>query len=204
MAQKRYDQAVDLLKKAWRVAPERTEVLNNLAEALVQQGSVAQGLEHYEKSLDLSPHQHDVRHRLALLYYQQGLGAQASDHWTIAVKYRPDLPAVLNSLAWLKATSPDPKLRDPALAVTLAQRACDLTQSQDPVMLDTLAAAYATAGKFDEAVQTAERALELAGAAEQPGFVSRIKNRLEAYKVGRPWQESAGPRPVGSRPDQGR
>ena len=115
--------------------------------------------------------------------------AQARDHWTTVIRYQPDEPAVLNSLSWLQATCRDPKVRDPAEAVALAQRACELTQSQDPAMLDTLAAAFAAAGRFDEAVQTAEQALKLAGAAKQQGLVGRIKNRLESYQAGRPWQE---------------
>ena len=189
ISQEKYDQAVAYLTKALLNDPEQTVILNNLAEALVLQGRVAQGLEHYEKSLGLSPYQYDTRHRLALLYYQQGLMAQARDHWITVIRYQPDEPAVLNSLSWLQATCRDPKVRDPAEAVALAQRACELTQSQDPAMLDTLAAAFAAAGRFDEAVQTAEQALKLAGAAKQQGLVGRIKNRLESYQAGRPWQE---------------
>ena len=189
ISQEKYDQAVAYLTKALRNDPEQTVILNNLAEALVLQGRVAQGLEHYEKSLELSPYQYDTRHRLALLYYQQGLAAQARDHWTTLMSYQPDEPDVLNSLAWLKATGEEPQLRDPQDAVRLAKRACELTGFEDAAHLDTLAAAYAAAGKFTEAVETAEKAIELAESAGRGALADRIRKRLEYYKAGEPWRE---------------
>ena len=126
-----------------------------------------------------------MRHRLALLYYRQGLSSQADKHWTTVIKYQPDQPAVLNCLAWLKAASKNPQLHDPQEAIRLAKRACELTQSQNPVMLDTLAAAYAATGRFDEAVETAEKALKLAQEANQQQLTERIEKRLELYKAGK-------------------
>ena len=61
------------------------------------------------------------------------------------------------AMAWLLATSPEASLRDGARAVELAQRAVRLTGGREPDALDTLAAAYAEAGRFAEAVETAEQ-----------------------------------------------
>ena len=189
IAQKKYDRAVSYLTKASQLNPEETVVLNNLAEALVGQGRVARGLEHYEKSLVLSPFQHDVRWRAALLYYQQGLMAKAVEHWTIAIKYEPDRPAILNGLAWIKATSADSELLDADEAVRLAGRACELTGFKEAAFLDTLGAALAAAGRFGEAVESGEKALELAESEGLQGLGDGIRKRVELYKVGKAYRE---------------
>ena len=68
----------------------------------------------------------------------------------------------LNNLAWVLATSPKAELRNGAEAVRLAERACELTHYGEPLFIGTLAAAYAEAGRFPEAVTTAEKAEQLA------------------------------------------
>ena len=70
----------------------------------------------------------------------------------------------LNNLAWLLAAHPSDALRNGAEAVRLAERACELSEHREPVMLGTLAAAYAEAGRFGDAVKTAEKARDLAAA----------------------------------------
>jgi hypothetical protein len=92
---------------------------------------------------------------------------------------------VASSLAWTYATDPDPKLRDGRKALQLAQFCVEQTQSQEPVYLDVLAAAYAETGQFRLALQTANQALRLAGPNQQSQFVSDVKMRIEQYKAGR-------------------
>ena len=115
--------------------------------------------------------------------------AKAVEHWTIAIKYEPDWPAILNALAWIKATSAVAELFDPDEAVRLAERACELTGFKDPAMLDTLGAALAAAGEFSEAVESAVKALELAEPAKWQDLGDKIRKRLESYKAGRGWRE---------------
>ena len=67
----------------------------------------------------------------------------------------------LNLLAWIRATAPDPSLRDADQAVRLADLACSLTGHRDPATLDTLAAAYATSERFDDALATLAKMLSL-------------------------------------------
>ena len=71
----------------------------------------------------------------------------------------PDSPRMLDELAWLLATYPDSKSRDGTEAVRLAKHACELTERKIPALLDTLAAAYAEAGDFPQAISAAEEAL---------------------------------------------
>ena len=68
--------------------------------------------------------------------------------------------------------------------MALAQRACGLSGDCAPGYLDTLAVAYAAAGRFDDAVGTAEKAIQLADSTAQTQLVSKIEVRLELYRAG--------------------
>ena len=76
-------------------------------------------------------------------------------------------------------------------AVSLAERACQLTGDRVAPYLDTLAAAYAAAGRFKDAVATAQKAIELASSAGQTQIVSEIETRLELYRAGRAYRAPA-------------
>ena len=90
---------------------------------------------------------------------------------------------------WSRATNEDPKLRYGAEAALLAEHASQLTGRKDSGLLDTLALAYAEAGKFPEAVTTAEEAVALAKAAKQQALVAAIHGRVELYRAGKPCRE---------------
>ena len=106
------------------------------------------------------------------------------------MRLEPDNLAALNSVAWILATHPDPKLRDANQAIEFAERAAELTRYQNAAVLDTLAAAYAAAGQFDRAVTTAQTALELASAAQNEQLANHIRKQLELYKQAKPVRNS--------------
>ena len=111
--------------------------------------------------------------------------ALRSLHRVVALSDR--MPAVLNDLAWLLATSGDPSLRDARQSVRFGRKAAALTDFLDPGVLDTLAAAHANAGSFELAVETAELA---ASRAERLGLDSRrMRARLALYRAGLPYRE---------------
>ena len=92
---------------------------------------------------------------------------------------------VLNNLAWQRAAHPDAAVRDAAAAVRLAETAATLSTYQNASVLDTLAAAYAEAGRFTEAVATGEKALILATQSASPEVVQSITKGLGYYRRGR-------------------
>jgi hypothetical protein len=98
------------------------------------------------------------------------------------VNRNPNSPVALNNLACLLATVGDPSLRDGAEAVRLAERARELTDSQNTSVLSTLAAAYAENGRFDEAVATAEKACVLAKAQGETQLLEGNQRMIELYK----------------------
>ena len=77
-------------------------------------------------------------------------------------------------------------MRNGREAVELAQRACKLTDDKQPQLLGTLAAAYAEAGRFPEAVATAEKAAALAEEGKQTELAARNKALAERYRSGQP------------------
>ncbi len=86
---------------------------------------------------------------------------EALPHYEAALALDPDSAIVLNNLAWVLAAAPEADLRDGARAVELAMKANQQTGYNDPVYLRTLAVAYAEVGRFDDAIDIAERALPL-------------------------------------------
>jgi hypothetical protein len=121
--------------------------------------------------------------RLAAAAQAEGRAADAIARYTEALRLEPDLAVALNNLAWIRAAHPEAKFRDGAEAVRLAERACRVTGDKRPMLIGTLAAAYAQAGRFDEAVAMAEKARTLALAAGQNEVADKDQQLLELFKA---------------------
>ncbi len=93
------------------------------------------------------------------------------------------------NLAWILATCPDASLRNGPKAVEAAQRAVQLSAGSSPQILDTLAAAYAGAGRFPEAVGTARQAMELSVAQNNKALADVIQNQLKLFESRSPYHE---------------
>jgi tetratricopeptide (TPR) repeat protein len=95
----------------------------------------------------------------------------------------------LNNLSWILATTPEAALRNGPRAVELGRQACALTGESQPGLLGTLAAAYAEAGRFPEAIATAQKAIALAEQAGNPEVAAINRKLLAEYEAGRPHRE---------------
>ena len=113
----------------------------------------------------------------------QALDRDALEHYLAALKLKPDSPEILNNLAWLLATSQDGKVRDGNRAVAYARRACELTQYGQIVFLGTLGAAYAEAGKFEEAMAAAKSACDLAAKNGDSDLLQKNQELLRLYRA---------------------
>ncbi len=111
----------------------------------------------FAEALAADPEYPEAHISLALALADQGRLDEAIVHYQEAIRLNPDDPSAYNNLAWIRATHPDPELRNGAEAVRLAERACALWKDRDPNLLDTLAAAYAEAGRFPEAVERSRK-----------------------------------------------
>jgi hypothetical protein len=103
----------------------------------------------------------------------------------------PDSPRMLDELAWLLATYPDPNVRDGAEAVRLAERACELTDRGNAALLATLAAAYAETRDFSRGVAAAEEALRKAHAIGDTESAKLSENILMALRADLPFRHKS-------------
>jgi tetratricopeptide (TPR) repeat protein len=143
----------------------------------------------FRHALAVTENNHVAHSYLGAALLDRGETASAVAHFREALAIRSDLLTVTNNLAWVLATHPDAAHRDPRAAVELAERAAAQTGRRDPAVLDTLAAAYAAAGRFEEAVRTLDRALDLVRGAHAP-FESELEARRALYRSRRPHRES--------------
>ena len=100
-----------------------------------------------------------------------------------------------NRLAWTLATSPQAEMRDASLAVQMAELVCARTQYRNSVFVGTLAAAYAEAGRFDDAIASAQKACALATESGQAELLARNKQLLALYRARQPYHEAPPPPP---------
>jgi len=180
----RTDEALLHLSKAVKISPIYLDARGNLGQVLLKQGKFNEAIACFNELLEMSPgdNRTTAYTLLGAAYHKAGKYKQAIQSWTKAMELEPNRVDILNNLAWLSATVNDVSLQDANKAIELAQRACELTEYKNPVTLDTLATAYAAAGRFSDAVKIDEQAINAAKARGQKNLVSEIQSRIELYK----------------------
>jgi len=160
-----------------------------LGQALAMQGKLDEARAQYAEALRLAPQFPEAHHQLAVVLALQHNIAEAVLQYRMALEIYPDRPETLNNLAWILATDPHAQIRRGAEAVKFAVAACKLTHDQDPLMLGTLAAAYAENGNYDQAIATAQQAHDLAAAQGKTDLAARNLKLLEIYRSHQPYHE---------------
>ena len=188
LMQGQIEEAEEHFLAALKTEPHNPEAHRSLGTILSRQGKPGQAVRHLLVALRFKP---DVPTRLecAALMHQTGDYAGAAEQFRQVLLVQPDSLESLNNLAWLLATCPEEKVRDGAEAVRCAERASRLPPRKGICVMGTLAAAYAEAGRFQEAVATAERAVETETAAGETRFAALNTQLLTYYRAGRPWRE---------------
>jgi len=183
-------EALAHLEKAAAITPGDATIQGNLGTALMQQGRLADALPHLEKAVSIDPASAEAHYKLGALYYLGHKVPEALAEWRRAVALDPKHVLALNRAALVLAASPDSSLRNGSEAVALAERAVQLSAGRDPAFLDTLAAAYAEAGRFPEATQTARRALDLASQQRDSQLARALTTRIALYEAKTPFREN--------------
>jgi tetratricopeptide (TPR) repeat protein len=183
------DDAISLLQAAVDLRPDNSPAHENLAKALLQKGQVADALVHYRKLLELQPDNIEVHNIVGTVLIQQGHIREGVEEWQKVLAIQPDNGNAMSNLAWVFATSPDQSLRDGAQAVQLAEEALRISGRRIPVIFRTLAAAYAEKGMFSQAIQTAQRGIELANSQGNSGLAAELQSNIALYQAGRPLRD---------------
>jgi tetratricopeptide (TPR) repeat protein len=174
------------------INPRYPDAQCNWGTALALQGKYDEAIGHFQAALALKPEADETHFLLGCALAQQGHIAEAINEYKASLLINPDLPQALNNLTWVFATDPEPQLRNGAEAVRLGERLCRVTDFREPLFLGTLAAAYAEAGRFEEAARTAEKAKKLAAAAGKSDLVEKNRELLESYRACQPYREKPG------------
>lgn len=184
------DEAIAHFQRAIHVAPGFYEARFNLGEAFLKSGRLDDAAAQFAKALELRPNLPEAEYQLGNIYKREGRLGDAAAHYGAALKLRPNFVPACNQLAWLLAAAPDASLRNGAKAVELASFAEKLTEGRDAIVLGTLAAGYAEAGKFPEAIAAATRAQAMANAQTNAALARVLETQLNLYRSGSPVRET--------------
>jgi protein O-mannosyl-transferase len=190
--------SVTLWERALAVTSDNQTAHQNLAAALWTKGRIAESTQHARAAaivharttlkdfpLDVPTH-----NDLGVLLIQNRDIHAGIEQWEISLQIDPNDGNALNNLAWMLATYPADTVRDGKRAVELAGKATTLPGGNVPVVLRTLAAAYAEAGDFSNAITTAQRAIDLATAQNNTSLLATLRHEMELYRARTPYRES--------------
>jgi len=168
----------------------------NLGVVLRESHRIQEAIARYQQAARIKPDLPEAHYSLGVAFAENGRVQDAIGQYEQALRIEPHYVNAQNNLAWLLATLTPAHGGDPVRAVALAQLACKRPGDDVAARFDTLAAAYAAAGRFSDAIATAQRAIALAHAAGQSGLANEIEARLQLYRAGRSYRSSTEmPRP---------
>jgi tetratricopeptide (TPR) repeat protein len=179
--------ALSYYRRALTLNPNHADAHNNLANLFMGSDEPDSAMAHYRRAVEIRPSHSLARFNLGRVLVDHGDAAAGVAEMRTSVEIEPDWYIGWATLAWTLATHPDEAIRNPARAIEFAQRAAGLSGNAHPVVLDALAAAFASNGDFERAVQTAERAIQFAASAGETGLVRRIEGRLAYYQRAEPY-----------------
>jgi tetratricopeptide (TPR) repeat protein len=177
---KEYDKAIDDYGEAIRLDATDAASLANRGTLLYHKKEYDKAIQDFSAGLKVEPRSDDFLRRRASAWRARKEYGKAIKDLEEALQVQPEHPSTLNSLAWILATCPNAKYRDGKRAVEVAKECCKASVKDKANALDTLAAAHAEAGEFEEAVRCQELALadpDLAATS-----ADGVRKRLELYK----------------------
>jgi Flp pilus assembly protein TadD len=190
--------SISLWEHAVAVTPDNQTAHQNLAAALWSKGrtpeankhSRAAAIAHARTTLKDFPFDVPTHNDLGVLLVQNGDVGAGIEQWEISLQLNSDDGNALNNLAWVLASYPVDAIRDGKRAVELAVKATTLPGGDAPIVLRTLAAAYAESGDFSKAMDTAQHAIDLATAQNNTSLLATLRHEIELYQARTPYRES--------------
>jgi tetratricopeptide (TPR) repeat protein len=186
-------EGISQMRLASAIKPNWAEPQVVIGTALMSEARYEEAAQHLREALQLEPDNARAHSQLAAALSAQHQTAEAITHYTEALRLEPDLLGALNNLAWIRAANPQSELRNGQEAVRLAEHACEVTKFKEPLLVGTLAAAYAEAGRFEEAAATAQKARALALTAGQQELADKNQKLSELFGARQPYREPSQP-----------
>jgi protein O-mannosyl-transferase len=191
LQKKRTDDAIAHYQKAVAIRPDYFFARYGLGHALLEKGKLDAAIEHSRAALLIQPNNADCHTVLAIALDEKGQWAEAIQHYEKALEISPQSISALNNLAWLLAAGSNASLRNGARAIQFAQQADQLSGGTNVLVLRTLAAAYAEAGQFGKAIETAHAAMQLGQSQRDDSLATELQQEIALYELGLPYREMA-------------
>lgn len=185
----RADEAIASYTRAVELLPDDAGLKNDFGVVLMAMERTGEARQQFFDALRIAPEFYRPHINLGNLAFRAGRDQEALDSFQEALRLAPGGAEPTARLARFLATCPEEPLRDPDKAIALAERARDLTNAQNPKVLDTLAAAFAAAGRYPEALQAANRAQQIAKGMGNAGLAAAIEKRIALYALDTPYVE---------------
>lgn len=190
LRRRQLDEAMIHFQKAVEIRPDDAEADNNIGWILLQKGRLDEAIARCQHAVKIRPGSALAHNNLATAFLGKGQAREAVTHYNISLEIQPDNVRILSKLAWVLATWPEASVRNGAAALQLAQRANRLFDGHDPLILRTLAAAYAETGQFTEAITSARQALQLATIQGNALLTNSLWIQLELYRAGSAFRDT--------------
>ena len=190
LREERMEEAAAQFRETLGINPNYAEAHNDLSIILFRQGRMEEGMAECREALRLKPDNAEAHDNLGNALLLEGRTQEAIAEYGKGLELQPANAVIENELAWLLATTPQASLRNGARALELALKANQSTGGGNPVVLRTLAAAYAETGDFSNAAQTASSALKLAETQSNTGLADALRREIKLYQTGHRFEEA--------------
>lgn len=184
------DESAKNFVTALQLRPLSASINYNYAMFHFRRGRLNEALSKFDAALACDAAHAPSHYQRGCLLVATGRTREGLDAWRRAIEFDPTMLTAMNNLAWILATADDASIRNGNEAVQTAERAAALTNHQDPSILETLAAAYAEANRYKDAIAAAEKSAARWRAIGRPNEATAVDRRLADYREGRPTHES--------------
>ena len=183
-------EAATHFERAIEINPDLADAHLNLGSIMLSSGRPVEAAEQFSRAIKSDPGLATAHINLGVaLYYGEGKVKEALVQWRKAIELDPTAAFAFSQAAHALAASPAASDRNGDEAVKLAEQAVELSKGKDPTYLDSLAMAYAEQGRFPQAVETAQRAVQLAREQNQTAVADALDARIELYQSGKPYRD---------------
>ncbi len=182
LGQGKIDEAGLWYRRAWDADPSGGDASYNLGSVYLQQHRAADAIGAYKHSVEVNRNDPGAHLGLANAYAMAGSEMRAVSEMEEALALAPDSVSVLNNLAFLLSTAKEPGARNPARAVELAEKGGRLAPEPNALIYHTLSAAYASAGRRDEAIAAAEKCHDLAEAHGEEALAEEVSKEIDSLR----------------------
>ncbi len=184
-----YHIAISDYTKSIEIRPRDAKTYLNRGLAFEENGQYDMAMYDYNMAMELNPKFPEPYYNRGIIYAEKGRHDKAISDYTKAIELDPRFAEAYNNLAWLLATCPDERYRNGVKAVEMAEKAIESAEHITVNSLDTLAAAYAEVGRFEDAIATQTKKIDMLKGKSRTNEMAKSIERLEYYKAHKPWRQ---------------